>query len=124
MVIPAFCQPIWQWFIDAAYASGKIATDKVAVEWDPPKFDSVNPLQDAQADLLEVRAGFASLQQVIAKRGYDPETVLNEQAKALAWADALKLVLDSDPRRVAQAGTFQPTQTDGEPPKPQGGTNA
>jgi lambda family phage portal protein len=118
MVIPVFCQPIWQWFIDAAYAAGKIKTDKVPVAWDPPKFDSVNPLQDAQADLLEVRAGFTSLQQVIAKRGFDPETVLREQAKALELADELKLVLDSDPRRVAQAGTFQPTQPDDETPKP------
>lgn len=112
MIIPVLCEPVWQWFIDAAFAAGQIGVSSVAVEWDPPKFDSVNPLQDAQADMLEVRAGFASLSQVIAKRGYDPRVVMEDQAEALKLADSLGLVLDSDPRRVAQGGTFQPQSPD------------
>ena len=42
---------------------------RCASEWAPPKFDSVNPLQDATTDLLETRAGFSTIAQQIAKRG-------------------------------------------------------
>ncbi len=65
MIIPMFCQPIWQWFCDAAFAAGLIPTADVPVEWAPPKFDSVNPLQDATTDLLETRAGFSTIAQQI-----------------------------------------------------------
>lgn len=74
------------------------------VEWSTPKFESVNPWQDAQTDLLETRAGFVSLPEQIAKRGYNAEDVLNEHKKILDLADALGLVLDSDPRKVTKTG--------------------
>ena len=109
IVIPGFCTPVWRWFLDAAFTAGLIPTADVPPEWAPPSFESVNPLQDAQTDLLETRAGFATLPQQIAKRGYDPKKVLAEYAEFLALADTLGLVLDSDPRRVSQAGLTQPS---------------
>lgn len=129
VVIPMFCQPVWDWFCEAAWSVGVIDTPDVPVEWGPPRFESVNPWQDAQTDLLEVRAGFASLPQMIAKRGYDLSAVLDEQARALAEADALELVLDSDPRRTTRAGQTQSTgggrATDEEPGEPdKGGDDA
>ena len=78
IVIPMFCEPVWGWFVDAAFTAGLIPTADIPAEWAPPKFESVNPLQDAQTDLLETRAGFATLPQQIAKRGYDPKKVLAE----------------------------------------------
>lgn len=88
----------------------------IGVEWAPPRFESVNPKQDADADLAEVRAGFATRSQKIAARGYDPEEVLDEWAKDAAAADAASLVFDSDPRRVAKAGSAQPdTKPAGDP---------
>lgn len=107
VVIPMLCQRIWDWFIEAAWAQGLIPTRTVPAEWAPPKFESVNPWQDAQTDLLEVRAGFTTLQQAIAKRGYDPAAQLGEIAEAAVLADSLGLVLDSDPRRVTKAGGTQ-----------------
>lgn len=112
LIIPKLCQPIWEWFILAANLAGKITLDRVPVEWAPPRFESVNPKQDAEADLLEVRAGFSSLPQVIAKRGYDPSAVLKEQAEYLKKVDELSLVLDSDPRRVTKAGLAQTSEPD------------
>lgn len=129
VVIPMFCERIWQWFCEAAWTAGLIDTPDVPVEWGPPRFESVNPWQDAQTDVLEVRAGFASLPQMIAKRGYDVSAVFEEQARALAEADALQLVMDSDPRRTTRAGQTQSTggseaadQESGEPEK--GGEDA
>jgi capsid protein len=112
IVIPGFCAPVWRWFLDAAFTAGLIPTTDVPAEWAPPSFESVNPLQDAQTDLPETRAGFATLPQQIAKRGYDPKKVLAEYAECLALADGLGLVLDSDPRKVSQAGLTQPRPTE------------
>lgn len=107
IIIPMFCERIWDWFIDAAFTAGLIGTDDVPAEWAPPRFESVNPWQDAQTDLLEVRAGFASTPQMIAKRGYDPLAVAEEQAEFVKHTDALELVYDSDPRKVTSAGLAQ-----------------
>lgn len=107
VIIPMFCERIWEWFIEAAWTAGLISIDQVPVEWGPPRFESVNPYQDALTDLLEVRAGFSSLPQQIAKRGYDTAEVVEEQAAALAQTDALGLVLDTDPRKTSRAGLTQ-----------------
>ena len=109
LIIPMYCQPIWEWFCESAFAAGLIATPTIPVEWAPPKFDSVNPLQDATTDLLEVRSGFATPQQMIAKRGYDPRLVMEEWQAWAKDADAAELVFDSDPRRVSKGGQAQAT---------------
>ena len=41
-------------FVDAAVLSGKIPRPDYAVEWTTPKWDYVNPMQDVEADALEV----------------------------------------------------------------------
>lgn len=107
-VIPMLCEPIWRWFISAAQTAGLLPeTADIPAEWQPPRFESVNPLQDAQADALEVRHGFSTLAQQIARRGYDPEAVLQEAARMAARLDELGLVFDSDPRRVTKTGQAQ-----------------
>lgn len=119
LVIPVFCQRYWDWAMEAAWTAGLIDRPDIPVEWDPPGFQSVNPLQDAQADAVEVRSGFASLPQIIAKRGYDPRDVLREQAEYLAEADGYGLVLDTDPRKVTKGGNSQAVQAG---PDGQGGS--
>lgn len=107
IVIPMFCQVVWDWVMDAAWRNLQIPRPDIEVEWAPPRFESVNPLQDATADILETRAGFATPQQQIAKRGYDPDQVMAEWAAFAAAADKANLIFDSDPRRVTNAGQFQ-----------------
>lgn len=107
-IIPMFCEPVWRWFIEAAQDAGMVPGGMdIPAEWAPPRFEAVNPKQDAEADLLEVRAGFASPQQQIARRGYDPEEVIEEWREFAALTDQLGLVFDSDPRRGARGGTGQ-----------------
>ena len=119
-VIPMFCEPVWRWFIDMAQVAGKLPADKeISATWTPPRFESVNPLQDAQADMLEVRAGFASLPQQIARRGQDPEQLLDDWAAFAAKVDDKNLVFDSDPRLVTKAGLAQST----DPTQPGDGQN-
>lgn len=107
LLIPVFCQRVWGWFAESAHMAGLLPRPDIAVEWAPPAFESVNPLQDAQADLLLVRSGMATLPQAIARRGWDPKAVLAEWAAFAAEVDAAGLVFDSDPRRVAKSGLLQ-----------------
>ncbi|MDO5757310.1 MAG: phage portal protein [Rhodobacterales bacterium] len=116
-VIPMFCEPIWRWFIAIAQTQGLLPEGEILAEWGPPKFESVNPLQDTQADLLEVRAGFSTVPQQIARRGYDLDEVLAEWADFASKVDAAGLVFDSDPRKVTKAGLVQTT----DPRSPAGG---
>lgn len=108
-IIPMLCEPIWGWFIEACQLAGYLPMDRdIPAEWAPPAWEMVNPLQDVQADILETRAGFASPQQMIAKRGYDPAKVTAEWASYAADVDVEGLVFDSDPRKTGKAGQAQP----------------
>lgn len=107
LIIPVFCQPTWDWFCEFAWTAGQLDEPTCPVIWDPPEFQSVNPFQDAQTDLLEVRAGFASLQSKMAKRGEDPGKVIAEIAEMNALLDAKGIVLDSDARRMTKGGQGQ-----------------
>ncbi|WP_336801710.1 phage portal protein [Kaistia sp. MMO-174] len=105
--IPMFCQPVWDWFVQAAYFAGEIDTDQVPVEWSPPRFVSVDPFKDAMAALTEVRSGQRSLFDVIAETGRNPRDVLTEIAEANALLDQLGIKLDSDPRHTDKSGILQ-----------------
>jgi capsid protein len=102
--IPQWCETTWQWFIDAAFLAGRISRRHYGVEWEPPKFSSPDPLKDFLTDLGEVRAGFQSHPQAVARRGYNAAETLKEQKEWLAKVDAAGLVFDSDPRRVTKTG--------------------
>lgn len=107
VVIPMFCQRIWDWFCEAAFTAGLIDREDIPVEWAPPRFESVNPKQDAETALIEVRAGFATRSSEISRRGFDPREVEGEMAADNDRADTLGLILDSDPRRMSRAGQGQ-----------------
>jgi len=107
LFIPMLCQPVWDWFTQAAWVAGRIPDPVVPVEWSPPKFDAVDPLKDAMADLLSVRSGTMTLAEAIARQGRNPDAVLAEIAATNAKLDALGIVLDSDPRRVTKTGSAQ-----------------
>lgn len=73
-------------------------------EWRPPRWEWVDPLKDAQADLLEVQAGFATLKDKQLERGNDPTETLEQLKKEQALDD---LTLFSNPAKVNKAGQFQ-----------------
>lgn len=109
MFIPMLCQPVWNWFTEAAWMAGHIPEPVVPVEWSPPKFEAVDPMKDAMADLLSIRSGTMTLAEAIARQGRNPDAVLAEIANMNAKLDAAGIVLDSDPRRVTKTGSAQTT---------------
>lgn len=109
--IRLFCRRTWGWFIDAAIGAGLLsATDEQGrpivyrAKWSPARFESVDRIKDAMADLIELRTGTASLTDILESRGRGLVETLVEIAEANALIDELKLVLDSDPRTVTKAG--------------------
>ncbi|NKF15295.1 phage portal protein, partial [Rhizobium phaseoli] len=35
LFIPMFCQPVWDWFCEAAWAAGQLPSPQIPVEWSP-----------------------------------------------------------------------------------------
>ena len=94
-IIPMFCQPVRQWWTDAAVLAGHVtaeeAPDVSLVEWAPHGWAHIHPVQDPQGKKLEVEAGFRSRSSVIGERGDDPDMVDAERAADKAREDALGL---------------------------------
>jgi len=112
VIIPMLCEPIWRWFLEAAYLAGKIDHMNHPAEWSPPRMYSADPGRDVNAKLAEVRAGFRSLSSAIAETGYNPDDVLDEIEADNKKLDDKGIVLDSDPRRISQAGQTQKQPAD------------
>lgn len=117
LLIPMALQVIWDWFIEAAQMNGQIpkAWD-IEVEWAPPEMESITRLDDARADLIEMRIGKRSPQDVISSTGRDPLVVLREIDE---WNQAVdqtksKVSFDSDPRKVSMNGQAHFGLMDGE----------
>lgn len=109
-LIPPTMQRMWDWFVQAAKEAGRIPLNlKVGVEWQPPEFERINRLDNARADLIEVRMGKRSMPEIIAKTGRNPTDVLKENDEFFQQVDktASQLVLDSDPRKVSLNGQAQ-----------------
>lgn len=69
----------------------------------------VDPLKEITAKIMEIRAGLQSQPDAIAERGGDWESYLREIDQFLQALDASqsKIVLDTDPRKMNQAGALQ-----------------
>jgi capsid protein len=65
-----------------------------------PKTEWVDPLKDAQADVLEIRAGLATLEEKLAERGVEDFDVHMAQ---LVKEQNLDIILDSNPVHNTQA---------------------
>ena len=106
ILIPQFCEPVGQWFLDAVEFAGGDITD-CEVRWTPPRFPMASPETEVPADRDAVRAFQKTPSQVLRERGEDPDSFTAEYAADLKRFDDLGIIVDCDPRRVTQVG--QPT---------------
>jgi len=108
--INILCRPIWNWFIDVCEATGKITTEErqlLSIIWDLPEIEAIDRKQEAEADRSDMRNGTMTLFEAIAKRGKDPEALMDEHKKVF---DALKsrgLSFDSIPALMTMNGMIQ-----------------
>lgn len=106
ILIPQFCDPVWTWVMEAAAVQGVIGTPQGA-RWTCEPAPMIDPVNEGLAYQRLVRNGLKSLSESLREQGYDPEAVLEEMARDNATLDRLKLILDSDPRQMTQAGQLQ-----------------
>jgi lambda family phage portal protein len=88
VMVYQLCRPIYARWMDAAILSGGLTLADyeanrvrlLTADWLPTKWDWVDPLKDANAEIAQIEAGLKSRTQAIAERGYDAEQVDREIA--------------------------------------------
>jgi lambda family phage portal protein len=79
ILIPRGIKPLCDAFAAAAMLAGKVPDGVTyGIEYDTPKWDYVNPQQEAMSDALQVATGLSSLSSKLRARGENPATVFAE----------------------------------------------
>jgi lambda family phage portal protein len=113
------CRRVWARWLDTAVMAGAIALPDyeqqrrvyLGCSWLPPKWDWVDPLKDARAEIEQIEAGLKSRTQALAERGYDADQVDAEIATDRARERQLGLSFgsaSSDPRLLTDAQEAAP----------------
>ena len=93
------CRPVRAAWMDMAVLAGRLKLDDYAqrrreylrTRWVPQGWAYIQPVQDIQARMMEVNAGFNSRSEMVLRSGYDAETVDAENAADQARARDLDL---------------------------------
>jgi len=114
LTIPQVCMPIWQDFIDFAVMSGAIKApadfterreEYSAVECHPEGWPYLHELQDANADVVRLKAGLTSRKRVLSSNGEDVTEIDKERAEDAARSKQMGLMDDfGGSAAVAQPG--------------------
>ena len=103
VIVWQLCRQVWARWMDTAVIAGALdlpdydqrRREYLACGWLPPKWDWVDPLKDARAEIEQIDAGLKSRTQALAERGYDAEQVDAEIAADKAREEALGLTFSS-----------------------------
>jgi lambda family phage portal protein len=93
------CRRVWARWLDTAVMSGAFDLPNyerdrrayLACAWLPPKWDWVDPMKDARAEIEQIKAGLKSRSQALAERGFDAEQVDAEIAADTEREEKLNL---------------------------------
>ena len=99
VIVWQLCRQVWARWMDTAVLAGALdlpdydqrRREYLACGWLPPKWDWVDPLKDARAEIEQIDAGLKSRTQALAERGYDAEQVDAEIAADKAREQSLGL---------------------------------
>jgi lambda family phage portal protein len=88
VMVYQLCRPVYARWLDLAVLSGALPLPgyeakrprMLVADWLPTKWDWVDPLKDANAEIAQIEAGLKSRTQAIAERGYNAEQVDREIA--------------------------------------------
>lgn len=111
MLSPQLLDPVWAWAMEAAEFAGEIELENgelPTAEWTPPPMPLLEPDKEGLAYARLVRSGAMTPSEVARENGYDWDAFVEEYKDDLAALDKAGIILDSDARRVSQAGLEQP----------------
>jgi capsid protein len=91
VIVFQLCRQVWARWMD--YDQRR--REYLACGWLPPKWDWIDPLKDACAEIEQIDAGLKSRTQALAERGYDAEQVDAEIAADKARERLLGLAFGS-----------------------------
>lgn len=107
--VEEFCQPVfteWLKMTFLTYLRGSLPGGDYRVydkaEWHPRSFPWVDPLKDAQAELLKLNAGLTTRHKILASEGYDYDEIIKELDSEKADSDRLGLKVDT--KGIVDAG--------------------
>lgn len=117
-LIPQFLQPVRAAFFDAALLAGVLDLPDYAdlrdeyaeTVWVPQGWPYSHPVQDVDADIKAVQAGFTSRDAVVLANGEDPEQMDDQIARSNERADRLGAKFTSDGRYATQKSGAAPAQ--------------
>jgi lambda family phage portal protein len=112
IIVHQLCRRVVNEWLDAVFLSNRLNQPDYfknprkyrRVTWNPDAWPSVNPLQDAQADIAEIRAGLASRAQKVASRGTDVETIDREQLEDHGREEEYGLIYSTNAGKITEAG--------------------
>lgn len=77
-IIPRLIVPVWQAFNQAGVLAGHWSKGDLRCDHSTPKWDYVNPEQDAKSELSLIAGGLLTISESLRRRGYKPEAVFAE----------------------------------------------
>lgn len=115
VMVYQLCRAVWRRWMDVAVVSASLdipdfeafREEYLACSWLPPRWEWVDPLKDARAEIEQIDAGLKSRTQAIAERGFDAEQVDAEIAADKAREQSLGLGFGSS---QSPAGTLPDPQ--------------
>ena len=113
IMLSKFMRPGFQWFVNGLDLIGENVSSIKGV-FTPPRREMIDPTREVPALKTAIRSGIKTLSSVIRESGADPDTHFEEMAADNAVLDSLGLILDSDPRRVNNGGSFNETKNETE----------
>lgn len=115
MIVHQVCRPVANRFLLAAVASGAINIPDFfqnqrkyrRIEWQPPGWVWMKPLEDVMTSILKIRAGLSSREAEAATMGIDVEDIDNANKRDNERAEAAGLVYDTDAAKTDKSGAVQ-----------------
>jgi lambda family phage portal protein len=105
ILIPLFCEPVFKWFLQSVNLYYRIDTKNIKVNWTPPKREMIDPLKEVQADILKIRNGFTSLDEIHREYGSNSPAVLQKIKHIFDELHKMEIILDCDPSKTTQNGS-------------------
>ena len=110
IMINQFLSPVFDWFKNSLELIGEAAPNARAM-FTPPKREMIDPSKEVAANKIAVRNGFKTLSEVVRESGADPDVHFTEYESDNEMLDKKKLILDSDPRKLDNAGKINAEET-------------